>query len=395
MKSQTILGSLRTACMVVAAGMAGAWLAPLVARAAGSRAASATLSYAGTLRQNGVPITTPQALTFVFRKNDAEFCRSPNVAVTPDGAGQFVAAIPLSSCPSSLFDGTEVKIDIAVNGDLAVTAQPITSVPSAKFAEQFGFPDCPVGYARDTAVTSYVLCRFGSDEVVRVGTRHTAFWVDRYEASVWEQPDGTGKGYGLPGESYPIPQNGQLTQPPKGFAVSKAGVQPSTSINWFQADVACRASGKRLPTNAEWTFAATGTFDFGAGAGDGGSCRTLGTVRPTGEGPGCVSLWGAQDMIGNASEWISEWFASPPATADPNLLPYVVNVWGAGHNDDWTTNVTSSAGAANGWMLGVPAGMVRGGSVDEGAGAGVFSVNLSLAPHNGYVNTSFRCVIPR
>jgi hypothetical protein len=378
--------------MVVAAGMAGAWLAPVVARAAGSRATTATLSYAGTVRQNGAPVTTPQTLTFVFKKNDVEVCRSPDVAVTPDESGQFVAAIPHANCPSSLFDGTEVKIDIAVNGDLAVTAQPITSVPSAKFAEQFGFPDCPVGYARDAAVTSYVLCRFGSDEVVRVGTRHSAFWIDRYEASVWDQPDGTGKNYG-PADPYPIPQNGQLTNLPKAYAVSKIGVQPSVSITWFQADVACRASGKRLPFNAEWAYAASGTYDFGDSAGEGASCRNLGGLGLTGAGSACTSVWGAQDMIGNAAEWIAEWYAAPPLSNDQ--LPVVRDTWGPGYASDLTTNLASFAGAVAGWMQGIPAGVLRGGGYAEGTGGGVFSMNLSLAPSNSYPNAGFRCVIPR
>lgn len=391
MKSQ-LLGSLRTACMVVAAGMAGAWLAPLVARAAATHAGSATLSYAGTLRQNGAPLTTPQTLIFIFKKNDAVFCQSPDVVVSPDSSGQFVAAIPLSNCPSSLFDGAEVKIDVAVGGDVAIAAQPITPVPSAKFAEQFGFPDCPVGYAREPAITSYVVCRLGADEVVRVGTKHSAFWIDRYEASVWDQPDGSGKIYG-PSDPYPLPQNGQLTDFPRAYAVSKVGVLPSVSITWFQADVACRASGKRLPSNAEWAYAASGTHDFGDTAGEGNTCRNLGGLGLTGGGSACTSVWGAQDMIGNVAEWIAEWYAAPPMSKDG--LPVVSDPWGTGYNGDLTTNVASFAGAVADWTQGLPAGVLRGGGYAEGTGGGVFSMNLSVAPNNSYPNAGFRCVIPR
>lgn len=390
MNNRPQLASLRTACMVVVGGMVGAWLSPLVAGAAGSRAVSANLSFAGTLRQNGAPLSTPQTLSFVFKKNGVAVCQSPDLAVTPDQSGQFVAAIPLVNCPSSLFDGSEVKIDIAVGGDLAVAAQPITSVPSAKYAEQVGFPDCPVGYDRDTSNTSLVVCRFGSDEIVRVGTKHTAFWIDRYEASIWEHPDGTGTSYNSP---YPIQQNGQLGGAPSVYAVSKTGALPSTSITWFQADVACRASGKRLPSGAEWGFAANGTIDPGASTGDGGVCRNLGAVRPTGQGAACTSLWGAQDMIGNVSEWTSEWHASPPSPSDET--PLFLVPWGSGYADDATTNLASVAGMESGWARGVPAGMLRGGAVGEGTSAGVFSLNLTVAPNNGYRYSGFRCVIPR
>ena len=393
MKIRSQMVSLRTAGLVVAAGMLGAWLAPLIARAAGSMAASTSLSFAGTLRQNSAPMSTPQTLAFVFKKNGVAVCQSPDLTVTPDPSGQFVAAIPIANCPTSLFDGTDVKIDIVVSGELAVADQPITSVPSAKYAEQVGFPDCPVGYDRDTSNTSYVVCRYGSDEVVRVGAKHSAFWIDRYEVSVWEQPNGTGKNYGP--ADYPIAKNGQLSAGPTAYAVSKAGVQPSTSITWFQADVACRASGKRLPMSAEWGFAASGTVDPGASPGDNGTCRTSGTtVRSTGECAACTSVWGVQDMIGNLSEWTSEWYASPPTTMGSGL-PQWAAPWGDGYADDLTANIASIAGMPAGWMTGAPAVMLRGGYVGENAAAGVFALNLTLSPSNFYNFGGFRCVIPR
>ena len=61
-------------------------------------------------------------------------------------------------------------------------------------------PDCPRGYGRftDNAFPNAVLCQKGSDEVVRVGgwpgktTGPEVFWIDRYEASVWDSPGGGG-----------------------------------------------------------------------------------------------------------------------------------------------------------------------------------------------------------
>ena len=390
MKIRSPMVSLRTAGLVVAAGMLGAWLVPLVARAAGSSAVSSSLSFAGTLRQNGVPLSTQQSLVFAFKKNGTVICQSPDLLVTPDATGQFVASIPVANCPASLFDGSEVKIDIAVGGEVAVVDQPITSVPSAKYAEQVGFPDCPVGYDRETSNTSFIICRFGSDEVVRVGTKSSAFWIDRYEVSIWEQPNGTGKNYGPPGEGYPLPQNGQLSGAPGAYAVSKAGAQPSVSITWFQADVACRASGKRLPSTTEWGFAASGTADPGTGD----SCRIAGTARLTGQGAACTSVWGAQDMIGNVSEWTAEWYASPPTTTGSGL-PLWTAPWGPGYGDDQVANIASIAGSPAGWTLGVPAVMLRGGYAGENAATGVFAINLTLAPNASYETVGFRCVIPR
>jgi hypothetical protein len=206
MKNQTKMFSVRTVLLVLGAGLAGAWLAPLVARAAS--AGGATLSYAGTLNQNGAPITTPQTLGFAFKKDGVVACNLAGLVVTPDAAGQSTVAIPIGSCPDSLFDGSEVKLDITVEGSIAVADQPITSVPSAKYAEQLGFPDCPVGYNRDKSVAGIVLCRRGVDEIVRVGTRH--FLLDRSLRSIGvEFPTAaafsTAHRFGLS-----IPLNGQL-----------------------------------------------------------------------------------------------------------------------------------------------------------------------------------------
>jgi formylglycine-generating enzyme required for sulfatase activity len=250
-----------------------------------------------------------------------------------------------------------------------------------------------VGYDRDPNTGNFIVCRFGADEVVRVGTKHTAYWIDRYEASVWERSDGSGKSYGPPGEDYPLPKNGQLAAI-NAYAVSKAFVQPAISITWFQADALCRASGKRLPSSSEWGYAASGTPDPGASGGEGGYCRTAAAdLRLTSHGAYCTSFWGAQDMVGNASEWTADWFAAPPV--DASQLPTNTAPWGASYGNDSTTNVVSWAGMAAGWTRSVPGGLNRGGSIEEGESAGVFNINVSVAPNNGYYVTGFRCIIPR
>ena len=60
---------------------------------------------------------------------------------------------------------------------------------------------CPLGYTNDTTVTTYTVCKKGADEMVKVGTGMSAFWIDRYEASVWSNADGTGSQYGAIGST--------------------------------------------------------------------------------------------------------------------------------------------------------------------------------------------------
>jgi formylglycine-generating enzyme required for sulfatase activity len=242
-----------------------------------------------------------------------------------------------------------------------------------------------------------VLCRRGVDELVKVGVRSSAFWIDRYEASVWEFPDGTGKSYGGGISDYPYPINGQIGTPDKGFALSKVGVLPSTSVTWLQADVACRSSGKRIATSAEWGFAARGTIDPGDSDGPSGACRTAtGNLRLTGQGTSCVSMWGAEDMVGNAAEVVAEWVAAPPTTKTEPNNGMSIFPWGPNFNYDGTTNLASVAGTSyDDWTKGIPAVVTRGGGVWEGVGAGIFDLNLSMPPHSGHPLIGFRCVVTR
>lgn len=386
----------RTAFLVTAAALLGAWVAPMV-RAAPGATEGPHLAFAGTLRQNGAPVTTPQAVGFSFKKDGIVACVPGDMTVTPDAQGQFTAMIPLLPCPAGLFNGKDVFLDVRIGGELAIADQLITPAPTALYAEHAGYPDCPLGYQRDTTATSFVLCRQGVDEVVRVGAKSTAFWVDRYEASVWEFADGTGAQYGDGFAEYPFPVTGQVgADTTKGFAFSKANVLPSTKLTWFQADVACRQSGKRLPTSAEWGMAARGTSDPGNSMGEDGKCRNAGGMRATGLGASCASLWGAQDLVGNASELVSDWLAAPPVSpTDPNNgVPGSAN-WGAGFGNDHTTNLRSVASVGTTWVQGVPAAVVRGGGHWEGEGAGLFNLNLSLSPGATLAGVGFRCVIPR
>ncbi len=101
--------------------------------------------------------------------------------------------------------------------------------------------------------------------------------------------------------------------------------QPRESITWFEAGAYCRARGARLPTEAEWEYAARGpdslvfpwgdTFDGtwlnfcdrnclnpGADASFDDGYRS---TAPVGSFPAGASWVGALDMAGNVWEWVS------------------------------------------------------------------------------------------
>ncbi len=268
-------------------------------------------------------------------------------------------------------------------------------------ALQAGNPDCLAGYTSNVA-NGVTTCTRGNDVMVKVGSGPGAFWIDKYEASVWSSADGTGTQYGITApngtgtDNYPstFPDNGQ-----RGptfialYAVSKAGVQPSASLTWFQAQEACMASGKRLPQRHEWLAAASGTNDPGVNAGAGGACVTQAAgPRATGGGITCVSAWGAEDQIGNLWEWTDEWYAAPGWLGGAGQQANGASTtWGRGdYNGDGLWNIASSA-SDDQWRAGHPAAALRGGYWAYGTQAGVFALFLNTAPSHWSWSEGFRC----
>jgi formylglycine-generating enzyme required for sulfatase activity len=199
-----------------------------------------------------------------------------------------------------------------------------------------------------------------------------AVCIDRFEVSVWSSPTG-GTQYGASSDNYPCNDTGQGCQagtPGQIYARSVAGATPSAFITWFQAQQALANVGKRLPTNAEWQQAVAGTPDSAA-------CNvSTGTVANAGASAGCVSAFGANDMVGNLDEWVADWF--PVGTACPGWFPN-----GTFSSDD--TMCLAGASAATG-----PGALIRGGNFTDGTDAGPFYAFPNFKPQDTNLSVGFR-----
>jgi formylglycine-generating enzyme required for sulfatase activity len=156
---------------------------------------------------------------------------------------------------------------------------------------------------------------------------------------------------------------------------------PINCIDRVQAEAYCRYAKKRLPTEAEWEYAARGTDarDYPWGNGNptcalgafgnvlgGKQCRTVETrTVDVGHFPAGASPAGALDMAGNVWEWVADGWDADAYTKTPTTDPVV--------------------------PLAGESGVLRGGSWDFPADKAKVSRRLKFPAGEGNVSTGVRC----
>jgi iron(II)-dependent oxidoreductase len=112
------------------------------------------------------------------------------------------------------------------------------------------------------------------------------------------------------------------------FSMEVQGDHPVSLVSWHDADGYCRYMGKRLPTEAEWEYAARGrdrrAYPWGSSPPD----ARLANFGAANMGPLAVdaplagtSETGALHLAGNVSEWVSDWWDPAYYRVSPEVNP--------------------------------------------------------------------------
>lgn len=196
--------------------------------------------------------------------------------------------------------------------------------------EARGLPNGPRGATIDMVMIPGGTFRMGSargdDQSERPVTRVTlrSFWMDRTEVTVLSYAACVEAG-----RCERVLNLGDSCN----WRMRDRDSHPMNCVSWNEARRYCSWIGKRLPTEAEWEYAARGRdgreYPWGNEAPNdtllrwsGGCGRTLCVDRtsPVGSHPSGRSAFGLDDMSGNVYEWVNDWDGAYPGGRVTNPL---------------------------------------------------------------------------
>jgi formylglycine-generating enzyme required for sulfatase activity/CubicO group peptidase (beta-lactamase class C family) len=198
-----------------------------------------------------------------------------------------------------------------------------------------------MGSTEEEIDTAFEVCRnasavcekYGPDWFSGEAPRHEIcfsepFWIDRYEV--------TNAQFSLFG--------GQANEKSHWTDDNR----PRESVNWFEADAFCDLRGVRLPTEAEWEYAARGPDSLIYPWGNDFvadnvvyAANANGQTAEVGSKPGGASWVGALDMSGNVEEWVNSL-----------LWPYPYDATDGRETNPETTPRAKRNGSWSNWDLG-------------------------------------------
>lgn len=179
---------------------------------------------------------------------------------------------------------------------------------------------------------SWAVATWNSEHPAHDVTLTRGYWIDRTEVTVAQfaafkaaggytsQANWSAKGWAW------LQSKAGTDLPEVCTAIPQKPDEPQVCVTWYEAEAYAHWRGGRLPTEAEWEFAARGPesnvypwgneYDAARANLDGGT----GPVA-VGSYPGGVSWCGALDMAGNAMEWVADWWSDTYYAESPREDP--------------------------------------------------------------------------
>jgi formylglycine-generating enzyme required for sulfatase activity len=232
-----------------------------------------------------------------------------------DPAGGSTTTVPAgsSTSTSTTTTVTATSVPATAAGTMRVDERGVEQVwvPSGAFA--MGSAD-----ASGLEIPDWAAPGFESEQPPHRVEITEGFWIDRYEVTVGSFAAFADAGGYATGEWWSEEGARWLSrQDPAALPADCPGAtddHPRACVTWYEAEAYAAWRGGRLPTEAEWEYAARGPDSTVFPWGDGWDPELANIVgsegtEPVGSRPGGASWVGAEDMSGNVMEWVADWWS--------------------------------------------------------------------------------------
>ena len=234
--------------------------------------------------------------------------------------------ILLTAC-NSISAGVTPPPDLTSPGQTRIDEKGVEQVwvPAGSFS--MGTDEATIHELEALQPPGFVLSEFPLEQPQHEVRITQGFWIDKYEVTNAAFQAFVNDG-GYQNQAYWSEAGWKwldtqyVDQLPR-YCLGNLPNNPVACITWYEAEAYANWRGGRLPTEAEWEFAARGPqsliYPWGNEF-DGSRCNVIDStsLMAVGSFPTGASWVGAYDMAGNVMEWVQDWLGNYSAGTAEN-----------------------------------------------------------------------------